>query len=238
MNNVFMPRFLTAEEKQVLLKNVKHLLEHDGISIEDLAEGMERPVAFVKDIVEGKRILTYDIVDDLATSFDVLPEYLLYACGTQEDEEAATEYVAEIEDEDSSNIAMLKILLNDCDISELCFLNHMLPILGDEYRNTTCPYFTIKYDSSWEPLSREEAIESILNYVEGTTTREEVFFINAIELSIKQIRMDLGANYIPFPSMRIDPNLTALLYVVDYQNESEVFPNNYSKCISCPSLAD
>ena len=83
MNNVFMPRFLTAEEKQVLLKNVKHLLEHDGISIEDLAEGMERPVAFVKDIVEGKRILTYDIVDDLATSFDVLPEYLLYACGTQ-----------------------------------------------------------------------------------------------------------------------------------------------------------
>lgn len=133
---------------------------------------------------------------------------------------------------------MLKILLNDCDISELCFLNHMLPIFGDEYRNTTCPYFTIKYDSSWEPLSREEAIESILNYVEETTTREEVFFINAIELSIKQIRMDLGANYIPFLSMRIDPNLTALLYVVDYQNESEVFPNNCSKCFSCPSLAD
>lgn len=238
MNNVFMPQFLTAEEMQALVKNVKFLLEHDGITIEELAERMDRSVAFVKNIVEGKRILTYDNVKNLATCFDVLPEYLLYSCRAEEDEEAATEYVAEIENEDSSNIAMLKILLNDCDISELCFLNHMLPILGDEYRNTTCPYFTIKYDSSWEPLSREEAIETILNYVEETTTREEVFFINAIELSIKQIRMDLGANYIPFPSMRIDPNLTALLYVVDYQNESEVFPNNYSKCFSCPSLAD
>lgn len=238
MNNNFMPRFLTAEEKQVLLKNVKYLLEHDGISIEELAEGMERPVAFVKDVVEGKRILTYDIVDDLSTSLDVLPEYLLYACSNQEDEESDAEYVAETEDEDSSNIAKLKALLNECDISELCYINHMLPLLDDDYRNTTCRYFTIKYESSWEPLSREEAIDSILSFIEDTTTREEIFFINAIELSIKQIRMDLGANYIPFPSMLIDPNLTALLYVVDYQNESEVFPNNYSKCSACASLVD
>ena len=238
MNKIIMPRFLTAEEKQVVLKNVKYLLEHDGISIEELAEGMERPVAFVKDVVEGKRTLTHDIVDDLATSFDVLPEYLLYECGIQEDEEADAEYVTETENEDSSNIAKLKALLNECDISELCFINHMLPLLDDEYRDTTCLYFTIKYDSSWEPLSREEAIDSILNFIEDTTTREEVFFINAIELSIKQIRMDLVANYIPFPSMQIDPNLTALLYVVDYQNERGVFPKNYSKCCACASLVD
>lgn len=238
MNNDFMPRFITSEEMQVLAENVKFLRERDGISIEELAERMEEPVGFVKSIEDGKRLLTYDTVDDLATIFDVLPEYLLYSCGDIEDEDAGAEYIAEIEDEDSSSIAKLKALLNECDESELCFINHMLPLLGDAYINTTCPYFTIKYDSSWGPLSREEAIDSILSFIDDTTTREEIFFINAIELSIKQIRMDLGANYIPFPSMLIDPNLTALLYVVDYQNESEVFPNNYSKCSACASLVD
>ena len=51
MNNVFMPQFLTAEEMQALVKNVKFLLEHDGITIEELAERMDRSVAFVKNIV-------------------------------------------------------------------------------------------------------------------------------------------------------------------------------------------
>lgn len=238
MNNDFMPRFITSEEMQVLAENVKFLRERDGISIEELAERMEEPVGFVKSIEDGKRLLTYDTVDNLATIFDVLADDLLPSCEAIEDEEADAEYVTETEYEDSSNIAKLKALLNECDISELCFINHMLPLLDDEYRDTTCLYFTIKFDSSWEPLSREEVIDSILNFIEDTTTREEVFFINAIELSIKQIRMDLGANYIPFPSMQIDPNLTALLYVVDYQNERGVFPKNYSKCCACPSLAD
>ena len=71
MNNVFMPQFLTAEEMQALVKNVKFLLEHDGITIEELAERMDRSVAFVKNIVEGKRILTYDNLKNLATCFDV-----------------------------------------------------------------------------------------------------------------------------------------------------------------------
>lgn len=238
MNNNFMPRFLTAEEKQVLAENVKFFREQDDISIEELARRMNQPVAYIKGIEEGKRTLPYNVVEDLAASFDVLADDLLPSCEAIEDEEADAEYVTETEYEDSSNIAKLKALLNECDISELCFINHMLPLLDDEYRDTTCLYFTIKFDSSWEPLSREEVIDSILNFIEDTTTREEVFFINAIELSIKQIRMDLGANYIPFPSMQIDPNLTALLYVVDYQNERGVFPKNYSKCCACPSLAD
>lgn len=231
-------RFLTVEEMQVLAENVKFFREQYGISIEELAERVELPVKFMKGIEDGMRILTSDDLEDLAACFDVLPDDLLSSGEAIEDEESDAEYVAETEDEDSSNIAKLKALLNECDESELCFINHMLPLLGDAYINTTCPYFTIKYDSSWEPLSREEAIDSILSFIDDTTTREEAFFINAIDLSIKQIRMDLGANYIPFPSMLIDPNLTALLYVVDYQNESEVFPNNCSKCFSCPSLAD
>ena len=238
MNNDFMPRFITSEEMQVLAENVKFLRERDGISIEELAERMNQPVAYIKGIEEGKRTLPYNVVEDLAASFDVLADDLLPSCEAREDEEADDEYVVENEDEYSSNIEKLKALLNECDMGELCFLNYMLPILGNMYRNSTCRYCAVKHDGSWGSLSRDEYIDSILSYVDETTPREEVFFINAIELSIKQIRMDLGANYIPFPSMLIDPNLKALLYVVDYQNESEVFPNNYSKCSACASLVD
>ena len=238
MNDDFMPRFITSEEMQVLAENVKFLRERDGISIEELAERMNQPVAYIKGIEEGKRTLPYNVVEDLAASFDVLADDLLPSCEAREDEEADDEYVVENEDEYSSNIEKLKALLNECDMGELCFLNYMLPILGNMYRNSTCRYCAVKHDGSWGSLSRDEYIDSILSYVDETTPREEVFFINAIELSIKQIRMDLGANYIPFPSMLIDPNLKALLYVVDYQNERGVFPKNYSKCCACPSLAD
>ena len=41
MNKEFMPRFLTAEEMQVLAENVKFFREQDGISIEELARRMD-----------------------------------------------------------------------------------------------------------------------------------------------------------------------------------------------------
>ena len=238
MNKEFMPRFLTAEEMQVLAENVKFFREQDGISIEELARRMDQPLAYIKGIEEGKRTLPYNIVEDLAASFDVLADDLLPSCEASKDEEADDEYVVENEDEYSSNIEKLKALLNECDMGELCFLNYMLPILGNMYRNSTCRYCAVKHDGSWGSLSRDEYIDSILSYVDKTAPREEVFFINAIELSIKQIRMGFYTNYIPFPSLRIDPQLTALLYVLDHQNECEVFPNNYNECCACASLID
>ena len=186
-----MPQFLTAEEMQALVKNVKFLLEHDGITIEELAERMDRSVAFVKNIVEGKRILTYDNVKNLATCFDVLPGYLLYSCRAEEDEEAATEYVAEIEDEDfASNEKLIRFKRAR---NATCFGQRTINIIN-QYYNSINEMILIKNDicEIMYDIEKEAFELSIQINIENEDKENKFIFINPKNINAKRGRSERG----------------------------------------------
>ena len=72
-----LPDFLNNKEMQELAKNVKFFRELDHMSIEELAEEMERSISYIQAIENATRMSTYRDVQALSDCLEVSPPDLL-----------------------------------------------------------------------------------------------------------------------------------------------------------------
>ena len=201
-----LPDFLNNKEMQELAKNVKFFRELDHMSIEELAEEMERSISYIQAIENATRMSTYRNVEELSNYLGVsLPDLL-----GQEYEESNPE--EEIDDMVEYYLKRATSLMDDCNASECEFIIDLIPILGTTYRKGNLLHYQSKYEANEPKYSKDTNRDHLIEHFYDYNNRECAVLANCIEQIIPQIKSGATTIDVYFHEIAVDLNNARYLY--------------------------
>ena len=202
-----LPDFLNNKEMQELAKNVKFFRELDHMSIEELAEEMERSISYIQAIENATRMSTYRDVQALSDCLEVSPPDLLgldYEESGPEDETSdMVEYYLD---------RAIKLMDSNCNTSECEFIIDLIPILGTTYRKGSLLYYNVKYEANKPKYSKDTNRDHLIEHFYDYNNRECAVIANCIEQIIPQIQSGATTIDVYFPERAVDLNNARYLY--------------------------
>lgn len=221
------PLSLNQTESVAFGKMVSDFRNICGLSIHELAVRIGENSEYVKNVESGN--ISIGIIDakKISEALNVTVNMLLHQY--LDEDVMVSEYNKNLHpgnyttDDvfDDVYIKQALDIIADCSDAECSFISKTISFVYDAYSNGISHGVTIKFQEDDQYSDVESCMSHTVNCLQWISVRDRAFMVNAIELSLKQIRAGMMFAYIPFPSLDVHKNMVLISESIDHNCSGE-----------------